>query len=614
MAEELSTSSPAPASSADPSRSEMKEDSIPTRSANLTIEASDQKESTASEAKGPSDDVPATSDTPGDTTAKSLKEKAAVAEETAELGEDEDAPKAPGSAEATQPGTNGASNPNKKPKRKSGGIPEHKSKTLKKKASKAALTNLDAQPGDLFLAHLKGFPPWPAIIADEDMLPEKFKESRPVTAKQTDGHFREAFQDGGKRVADRTFPIMYLHTNDFGWMPNTDLKKLDPDECRSIPEKGKKKDLFSAYQIAAENHNLEYFKDLLNQHIEAMQATPETKASKKSKNKKNVPADEVEDEEVEAEEAAEGEDLEMEDAPEDTDMEEPEVEEEIPSKPKSKKRKKGTDSDGDAVPAKPAKALKRSESTKKAPKVKLNVTPKATNGVAASKSKAPAKAAKGKKAPPKAKKAKEPSEETEESVPDEKPLTEAEKIVKKEKSILFYRHKLQKGFLTRDQMPKPEEMKLMGDFITSLEDYSDLEAHIIRSTKINKVLKGIIKLSSIPRDEEFHFRQRSIDLLGAWNKILASSPDPSANETATSNGAQTEKKGGEAETGLTADPNDETADLSMMPEEDTIMENAPDAGETKLAENQKAVEPAEDTVETAEEAPTVESMPAEITV
>lgn len=99
-------------------------------------------------------------------------------------------------------------------RRKSSGGSEPKGKKLNKKQSKASLTNLNAQPGDQYLVKLKGFPPWPAVICDEDMLPGPILASRPVTAKRADGTYREDFADGGKRAKDRTFPVMYLHTNE----------------------------------------------------------------------------------------------------------------------------------------------------------------------------------------------------------------------------------------------------------------------------------------------------------------------------------------------------------------------------------------------------------------
>lgn len=92
-----------------------------------------------------------------------------------------------------------------------------KSKTKEKKAGKAgkaAVLHTDAKPGDHFFIKLKGFPQWPCIVCDEDMLPHALLKSRPVSAARADGTYREDFAEGGKRAADRTFPIMYLATNE----------------------------------------------------------------------------------------------------------------------------------------------------------------------------------------------------------------------------------------------------------------------------------------------------------------------------------------------------------------------------------------------------------------
>lgn len=65
----------------------------------------------------------------------------------------------------------------------------------------------------------------------------------------------------------------------------------------------------------------------------------------------------------------------------------------------------------------------------------------------------------------------------------------------------------------------------MSDFLVELEAFPDLEGGIIRTTKIHKVLRGIIKLPSIPLDEEYNFKSRSIDLLAKWNDTLAVEPN-----------------------------------------------------------------------------------------
>lgn len=65
-------------------------------------------------------------------------------------------------------------------------------------------------------------------------------------------------------------------------------------------------------------------------------------------------------------------------------------------------------------------------------------------------------------------------------------------------------------------------MPQMSEHLTQLEAHTNLEATIIRGTKINKVLKGIVRLAAIPQESKFTFKKRSEDLLAQWNKSLAS--------------------------------------------------------------------------------------------
>lgn len=99
-----------------------------------------------------------------------------------------------------------------------------------------------------------------------------------------------------------------------------------------------------------------------------------------------------------------------------------------------------------------------------------------------------------------------------------------------QKEVLYLRHKLQRGLLTRDQQPQESEMEQMSEYVTMLENLKDLEVSIIRATKINKVLKAILKLESIPREDEFHFKDRSQVLLDKWNELLATETVAPASE------------------------------------------------------------------------------------
>lgn len=76
------------------------------------------------------------------------------------------------------------------------------------------VTHLNAKPGDYYLARLRSYAPWPAIICDEEILPVSLIESRPVTAAQEDGSYRADYADDGKRAHERTYPVMFFGTNE----------------------------------------------------------------------------------------------------------------------------------------------------------------------------------------------------------------------------------------------------------------------------------------------------------------------------------------------------------------------------------------------------------------
>lgn len=82
----------------------------------------------------------------------------------------------------------------------------------------------------------------------------------------------------------------------------------------------------------------------------------------------------------------------------------------------------------------------------------------------------------------------------------------------------------------------------MSDYIGHLENFVDLEVSIIRATKINKVLKAILKLESIPREDEFNFKDRSQKLLDKWNKLMAGDGAPAPAATNGVNGSTDRKK------------------------------------------------------------------------
>lgn len=286
-----------------------------------------------------------------------------------------------------------------------------------------------------------------------------------------------------------------------GWVSNKDLVDLDTDKVVDQITPKMRKDLQLAHQIAAEGHDLDYYKDLLQQFQEELiekQKAAEAKAAAAATPKKSK---------KQAKSSNEVEDVEMEDVDD-----EPST---AKAKKSDKKRKNTEDSE----------TPQRSESVKK-PKIKLtnNATPKTANGATPKSAKAggEAKAKKAKKA------TKEADDEEKAQSPKEPEMSAEDRFQRKKKEVLFLRHKLQKGLLTRDQLPKDDEVKVLSDYLVKLEQFPDLETEIIRATKINKVLKAMLKLDSIPKEEEFNFKPRSQALLDKWNKLLSEEGPASA--------------------------------------------------------------------------------------
>lgn len=169
-------------------------------------------------------------------------------------------------------------------------------------------------------------------------------------------------------------------------------------------------------------------------------------------------------------------------------------------------------------------------------------------------------------------------------------------------AVLYLRHKLQKGFLSRDQAPKEEEMAAMSNYIQKLEQYNDLEVSIIRQTKINKVLKAIIKLNTIPKEEEYHFRQRSVDILGKWKHLLES--DLPKEEASGSKDAEEEPKANGVQKNANGKKDSETpASEEKEKKEDTKEDEAAKADDGTKETDEDVSMPDAGDVEPKEQAP-----------
>ena len=84
--------------------------------------------------------------------------------------------------------------------------------------------------------------------------------------------------------------------------------------------------------------------------------------------------------------------------------------------------------------------------------------------------------------------------------------------------------------------------------MTRLEEFMEMDASILRATRIYKLPKAIIRLEAIPREDEFKFKSRSNGLLEKWNKILADAP-PTEGAPAGVNGSEETKDKNDTKTG-----------------------------------------------------------------
>lgn len=362
------------------------------------------------------------------------------------------------------------------------------------------------------------------------------------------------------------------------YVTNTLLTPLDPADCKGISEKSKSQLLLEAYRIAAEGHDLQYFKDLLQDHEKALEEERE-EAEREEAEKAKAKAEKAEKKTKRKSKAAE-----------------PEVEtkaaaETPKAKAPTKKRKKDeTEAEADKV----GSPIVLVDDTMRQFRANLIIPPQPAQKLKLSTPKAPAEekkkapASKAKKAAPKKGKAATTADAEAEApaeVQKSEPQTNPDDVKsKKSKEILFLRHKLQKGFISRDQPPKEDEMATMGTYFDKLEKHADLEVAIIRATKINKVLKMIVKLNSIPRDEEFNFRHRAMTLLSGWKNILDSdAPAASADKDDKSDANGAGKDEESAETPKQETEEEKTADDTPMPDADS--EKAPAPQEEAPEEN-----------------------------
>ena len=137
----------------------------------------------------------------------------------------------------------------------------------------------------------------------------------------------------------------------------------------------------------------------------------------------------------------------------------------------------------------------------------------------------------------------------------------------------------------------------MSDYMKQLEVLDNLEGDIIKETKVHKVLKNILKLDRIPRDEELSIKKRSQDLLTRWSGVLNAGDDAATEPVApATNGVKAEEKKTD---GSAADESAEKSGDAPAAAEETKAKDAD--GDVAMAE------PTEAPKESKDEAPAAQT-------
>lgn len=124
-------------------------------------------------------------------------------------------------------------------------------------------------------------------------------------------------------------------------------------------------------------------------------------------------------------------------------------------------------------------------------------------------------------APASRKKRKDEADEAPKEEPKEESKEEhEEELDPQTKKVREWRHKLQRAFLSKDGVIKPEDMEAQDATLKIVEAYDEITPEQLKATKIGKVMKRIHQLPEVPKDDQFHFRERAGALMNKWGAIL----------------------------------------------------------------------------------------------
>ncbi|KAI5121573.1 hypothetical protein M0805_000753 [Coniferiporia weirii] len=353
---------------------------------------------------------------------------------------------------------------------------------MSKKAAAKTKDEITYDLRDVVLAKIRGYPPWPALVADPENVPKEVARERPAGKKQT------------------FYCVRFFPAGDHAWVPPKDLSKLKKHEIEAyIAEPHKKNgDLLTGYRIALDPEPWE--RQMEDKRVEAEEAEADAEV------------DELDGEEEPADD----------EKPAKTKKRKRESEAGAKAKPKVKKEK---EKDKDAGEVTTRKKKPAAEKADKPAKPRKNGAKSKTMVESEDEGERADDAGPSKKAsPPPAKKVKRDKDE--EVDPEMENDPEANKV----KDM---RHRLQRAFLGKT-LPKDElkDVPSLDSLFNQVEEF-DMTIKYLQHSKIGKVMRHIAALEDerVPRDEEFKFKDRAQALVNKWhtkiNKVNGSAePKP----------------------------------------------------------------------------------------
>lgn len=91
-----------------------------------------------------------------------------------------------------------------------------------------------------------------------------------------------------------------------------------------------------------------------------------------------------------------------------------------------------------------------------------------------------------------------------------------------------WRHKLQRAFLSGKSLPTAEDMDQHDETFRAIEEYKGMTIEALSYSKIGKVMKKIVTLEGIPRNDELKITERAKKLMDGWTDFIDSQPNGTA--------------------------------------------------------------------------------------